>query len=426
MLVMFVGNMTISAQAGKPRVNQVTGYELVPFGNNGGNAVCILPGTNTLFSVNAPNTLVLNEAKGSQRVFHSDVNFSNIISVLGDYNNKSVLITTNGYVYVVDKVTGHTTLAFKALTSFPKVQSVFTGMVTLDNDPSKVYICGCFDSIAGKPNTPKFLLRYDLVNGEITKVIEDQPYEVGDLVKFKGKLFIGINYDKLGNIANKVIIFDPLTNTFSNINKGTLNGGGTMATNGTTLLSTGYKQGFFHCLFQYDEVANTFVTLFTGVDEACVYKGEFYLGTQEFITNSSNETIPANYFVKYNAELGELSTFDGLVFDRSNLDFTRMFAGKDYFLFSGVPAYRLQPIASGVSNTKASVLVLPNPMPCAYSFQVPSDYVGSVLTISSLNGQVLMERKLQDEALDLNLPIGMYILQIRNEKIYESRKIFVR
>lgn len=426
MLAMFVGNIAKSQT--QVQVNQASGFEFIPFGTPhlDVRANCVIPGTNTIFSVAQFGVYINREAKGVERVFNSDITLSEqVFSVIGDYNNKSLILSYDGYAYLVDRTTGHTVVAFKAMTSFLRTPPVFSCITTIDNDPTKVYIGGCFDSIVGKTNTPKLLIRYDMVTGAITRVIDDQPYEVGDLIKFKNKLFIGFNYDKNLSPTDKMIrTWDLTTGTFSEVSKGTMLGGTTLVSNGNTLLATGYKQGFVKTLFQYDELTNSFVTLFTGVDEAVAFKGSYYLGTSEFINNTSNETMEVNYFAKYNAELKEISTFSTVI-DRNNTDFEQMFAGKDYLLFAGEQAYRFQTVASGIDHKHVSGLVLPNPATQSCSFAVPTDYVGSTMRITSLNGQVISEVKLQNENT-LQLPAGIYFIEISNSKFYENRKLVVR
>lgn len=425
-LAMFVGNIA-SAQT-QVQVSQSSGFEFIPFGKPhlDVRANCVLPNSNTIFSVAQFGVYITREAKGVERVFNSDIKLSDqIFAVDGDYDNKSIAISFDGYVYSIDRNTGHTTIVFKALTSFFHSPSVFGRLLTLDNDPTKVYIMGNFDSIIGKTNTPKFLIRYDLITGAITRVIDEQIYSIGGIVKFRNKLFIAFDYDKYLNPADKIIrTWDIASGTFTEVNKGTLEGGVKFVSNGNTLLATGYKQNFVDGLFQYDELTNSFVTLFTGVSEAQVFKGIYYLGTSEFINNTSNETMQVNYFAKYNAELEEISTFN-IALDRSNLDFEQMYTGKDYLIFAGEQAFRFQSIASGISAKHMSSLVLPNPMPKSCSFVTPSDYIGSNLRITSLNGQVISEFTIQYENT-LSLPAGIYILEISNSKFYENRKIVVR
>jgi hypothetical protein len=134
--------------------------------------------------------------------------------------------------------------------------------------------------------------------------------------------------------------------------------------------------------------------------------------------------MEVNYFAKYNAELKEISTFSTVI-DRNNTDFEQMFAGKDYLLFAGEQAYRFQTVASGIDHKHVSGLVLPNPATQSCSFAVPTDYVGSTMRITSLNGQVISEVKLQNENT-LQLPAGIYFIEISNSKFYENRKLVVR
>lgn len=426
MLVMFVGNMTLTAQT-QIQVNQTPGYEFIPFGNryDYAKANYVIPNTNTVFTVLPFGVYVTREAKGVERVFNSNIKLSDqVFGVAGDYNNKSVAVSSDGYAYVVDRTTGSTSVAFKALTSFYKVQSVFGGITTL-GDLTKVYISGTFDSIVGRANTPKYLLCYDMVTGLISDVIEDQPFSVSGITKFKDEVFVVFGYDSKLNFPPVWIKdYNPVTKISRDVKTSNVYLDLKLATNGTSLLGIGYKQGFVSCLFQYDESVNDFYELYSGVYDACAYKNEYYLNTSEFIKNTRNEIMQVNKFAKYNSETKEISSFNAV--RPNDVDLGNMIPAKDYLIFAGSQPYRLQPVAVGLDYKNASLMQIPNPLPSTYTLQVPTDLLGSTLMVTDLKGSVVLEKQMQGD-LDLNLQPGMYIVQInRNDNTCEYRKIIVR
>jgi len=433
MLAMFVGNIAYSQNFGSSLKN----YEILKFGSYSADyeAYCVLPNTNTIFSVGSPRFLRVSDAMtGTERIFQSSIKMSSIGGVAGDYNGKSIAISSMnsiGIAYLIDRTTGETDTLFVFKSSFPWYAAFSpVGVQTLNNgDPTKVYFYGCFDSIVGLSNTPKFLVRYDMVTGTLSKVIPDQDFSVEYVMMFKDMYYFKVTGAKDGRNDIDWFRWNPVTSKFEVVfdrNHGFM--GCALVTNGTTcLMYTNTIRQDNPFMSKYDEVTNTFTKMYTNVHNIACFKNEFYLKTEDNIVNVKSETIQTNGFLKYNAEEDMLYGFENLIYDKNGVSFDYMEASKDFLVFTGGQNLKLMAHSgTGIKQTKVSTLVLPNPMPCTYSFQVPTDYVGNVLTITSLNGSVLMERKLQDMQVDLNLPTGMYILQIRNEKTYEFRKIIVR
>lgn len=434
MLAMFVGNIAKSQNL----VNSMKNYEIVKFGSYASNiqASYVLPNTNTVFSVAGPNTLRLNDAMtGTERNFQPSIKMSYMKSIAGDYNGKSIAISSvgsNGVAYLIDRVTGKADTLFVFKSSFPfyAAEDPLSYVQTLSNDPTKVYFTGCFDSIVGVSNTPKFLVRYDMVTGVLSQVIPEQDYAVEYLMMFKDMYYFKVSFAKDGRNQYDWFRWNPVVNKFEVVFD-RMHGfpGCGLFTNGTTcLMYTNTIRQDNPSMFKYDEVTNKFTKLYSNVYSIACFKNEFYLKVDTNIVNAKNETIQTSGFLKYNAEDDKLYGFENLVYDKGSVDFNNMVEGKDFLIFPGAQNLKLMAHSGTgiVGHENALALNVPNPMPCFYTFQVPNDYVGSVFTITSLNGQVLLKKKLQNEELEINLQAGIYIMEIRNEKTYTYKKIIVR
>ena len=421
---MFVGNMALKAQV--TNLPQNNTMEVVPFGlgTSEVNRSYVIPNTNTIIS-DGLNFILFRDAKTGDEKKVATTGLTYVDRIAGT-NGKEHLLVANSKVYLLNE-NGSRNLLFTFLTSFPR-EGVNVGITNLTDDHTKVCIYGNFDSIVGIEGCPKFAFIYNMVTGSISPLFPpDQEWSVEQVVIFKGKIYAALGSTIDGRIDKILRVYDPSTNQLYFPNVGTASIYARLFTDGNTLLilSENLKYGHNGLIYKLNENTNVFDEKYIGVINATFFKGKCYLNTAEFIKKpGANEEINANYFVEYNPVNDELTAVN---VSTNNFDCNNMLPTKDYLVSAGRYGLRLQSKANGINGySNASALNIPNPMPCKYSLLVPTDYIGSVLTITGLNGSVLFKGELQDASTELNLPIGFYIMEIRNEKIYYIRKIIVR